>query len=210
MTDKTQRLLILGASGLALEVAELAEQIPGYVVAGFVQNLWPERRSEALEGIPLYYIDEIQPMIGDHVAVCASGNMKRIDFIRQAEQMGVRFATLVHPFAVVSRRSRLGEGTIVGAGAVVGSRTRLGQHVIVSRNSSIGHDTVVEHYVFIGPGANIAGACKISEAVFIGIGAVVRDHLSIGERSVIGAGATVLRDVPPRVVLSAPRSTMLK
>ena len=205
-----QRLLILGASGLALETAELAERLPGCLIAGFVQNLWPEKRGETLEGIPVLYIEDIRPMIPDHVAVCASGNPKRIEFIRQVEEMGLRFTTLVHPAAVVSPRSRLGAGAVIAAGAVVGTRTILGRHVMVSRNSSIGHDTTVEDHAFIGPGATIAGACRIGRAALIGAGAVVRDHLIVGDGSVVGAGAAALRNVPPGTLLSAPRSTILE
>ena len=203
MPDTPKQVLILGASGLAVEAAELAEQLPGHAVAGFVQNLWPERRGETIEGLPLYYIDEIASLAATHVAVCASGNRTRIGIIEQAAQLGIRFTTLVHPRAVVSPRSRLSEGVIVAAGAVAGTRTTIGRHVMISRNSSIGHDTIIEDYVFIGPGAHIAGACKIEQAAFIGIGAVVRDHLTIGKNSVLGAGATAVRNIPADFLLPA-------
>jgi acetyltransferase EpsM len=210
METITQRLLILGTSGLALETAELAERIPGCVVAGFVQDLWPEKRDQFLEGISVFYMEDVRPMIPDHVAVCATGSPKRLDFIRRAEEMGLRFTTLVDPSAVVSPRCRLGAGAVVAAGAVVGSRVVLGRHVFVSRNSSIGHDTVVEDHVFVGPGATIAGACKIGRAALIGAGAVVRDHLTVGEESIVGAGAAALRSVPPGMLLSAPRSVPME
>jgi hypothetical protein len=72
----------------ALETAELAECVPGCLLAGFVQNLWPEKRGWTLEGIPVFYIEDIRSLIADHVAVCASGNQKRLEFIRRAEEMG--------------------------------------------------------------------------------------------------------------------------
>jgi len=56
----------------------------------------------------------------------------------------------------------------------------------------------------------VAGVCRIGESAFIGIGAAVRDHLSIGRGAVIGAGACALQDVPPGVLLSAPRAVLLE
>jgi len=206
MPEPLHRLLILGGGGFALEIAEIAEQAPGCVIAGFVQNLWPERTSQRLEGLPYFFIDEVLPLVDDHVAVCGCGSQKRLEFIRQAEELGLRFTTLAHPSAVVSPRCRLGAGAVVAAGAVVGARVVLGRHVFVGRNSSIGHDTFVEDHVFVGPGATVAGACKIGRAALIGAGALVRDHVTVGEASIVGAGAAALRDVPPGILLSAPRS----
>ncbi|MFB3777996.1 MAG: NeuD/PglB/VioB family sugar acetyltransferase [Bryobacteraceae bacterium] len=210
MPDPKRRLLILGGGGFALEIAEIAEQLPGCVIAGFVQDLWPERIGQRLEGFPYYYIEEVRPLAGDHVAVCGCGSGNRIGFIRRAEEMGLRFSTLVHPSAVVSPRCRIGDGAVVAAGAVVGARVVLGRHVFVGRNSSIGHDTMVEDHVFVGPGATIAGACKIGRAALIGAGAVIRDHLTIGTGSTVGAGAAALKDVAPGALLAAPRSILLE
>ncbi|MCL6543966.1 MAG: acetyltransferase [Bryobacteraceae bacterium] len=210
MSEQTRRLLILGCSGLALEIAEIAEQSGGYEVAGFVQDLWPERRGERLEGYPVYFLEDVRDWHKDHWAVCGTGLRERIDFIRRVEALGFSFATLVHRAAVVSPRAGLGEGCVVAAGAVIGTRVRLGRHVMVSRNASVGHDTEVEDYAFIGPGASVAGVCKIGRGAFLGIGAAVRDHLKIGPGAVVGAGACALQDLPPGVLLSAPRAALLE
>lgn len=210
MSEAARRLWILGCSGLALEIAEIAEQLGGYEVAGFVQDLWPERRGERLGGYPVYYLDEVRESCADHWAICGTGRRERAGFIRRVEALGFSFATLVHPAAVVSPRAHLGEGCVVAAGAVIGTRARLGRHVLVSRNASLGHDTEVGEYAFLGPGASVAGACKIGEGAYVGIGAVVRDHLNIGAGAVVGAGACALQDVPPGLLLSAPRAVLLE
>jgi len=210
VSEEARRLLILGCSGLAMEIAEIAEQAGGYEVVGFVQDLWPERRGERLEGYPVYFLEDVRDRHKDHWVICGTGRRERTDFIRRVEALGFLFATLVHPAAVVSPRARLGDGCVVAAGAVIGTRVRLGRHVMVSRNASVGHDTEVEDYAFIGPGASVAGVCRIGESAFIGIGAAVRDHLSIGRGAVIGAGACALQDVPPGVLLSAPRAVLLE
>ena len=210
MADSRQRILILGASGFSLEVAEVVEQLPGFRVAGFVQSLWPERRGETIEGYPVYYIDELPGLVADHRAVTGTGSPQRAAFVEQVERTGMRFATIVHPLATVSPRSKLGEGCVLLAGTVVGARAALGRHVILNRNSSVGHDTQLAEHVFLGPGATVAGSCRLGAGCFVGAGAVIRDHLTVGENCFVGAGAAVLNNAPPRVIVSAPRSSILE
>lgn len=198
MSDETAPLLVLGTREFAVEIADVAEQA-GYHVAGFVENWERERCAEQLEGRPVHWIDDVGELAATHVAVCALGTTRRSEFVAQAEERGLRFATIVHPSAQVSGKSSVGEGSIVGVGSVVGAHTRLGRHVIVNRGCLVGHHTVVGDFASIMAGANVAGSCRIGEQTYVGMGAVVLDHVSIGSGSVVGAGAVVTRDVPDNV-----------
>jgi sugar O-acyltransferase (sialic acid O-acetyltransferase NeuD family) len=208
MSAKSDRpILILGNRTFAEHVADLIDETPGHRVAGFVENMDRDRCAKPLLGLPVYWIDDIAPLAESHAAVCALSTTLRRRFIDQAAAVGMRFATVIHPSAHVSRTSTVGEGSIIGIGVIVASYTHLGRHVIVNRGANIGHHTHVGDYVTIQPGANVAGACRIGQAAFIGIGATVIDKLSIGEGSMIGAGAVVAKDVPAhvRVIGAAPR-----
>lgn len=196
MSSDTSPLLILGTRTFAEEVADLAAAIPGMRVAGFVENMESERCRQLLEGLPIYWIDEVGSLADSHRAVCALSTTFRSRFVEQAAQKGLAFATLVHPTAVVSKRSTVGEGSILNAACVVGAHSVLGSHVIVNRGALIGHHTTIGRFSSIQPGANIAGACSVGEAAYIGMGAIVLDHIVIGAHAVVGAGAVVTRDVP--------------
>lgn len=198
MTDE-RPLLVLGTRTFAVEVADLASDIPGLVVAGFVENLDPGRLEAELDGLPVFWVDALAHMAKTHRGVCGLSTTHRSRFTEQAEALGLPFATLVHPTARVSRSARVGEGAILSAGVIVGAHAEIGRHVIVNRGALIGHHTAVGDHVTIGPGANIGGCCRIGAATFVGIGAVVIDKLSTGEHAVVGAGAVVTRDVPARV-----------
>ena len=192
-------LLILGTRTFAVEVADWAATIPGTQVAGFVENLDRDRCRQGLEGLPVYWIEEIAPLAAGHQAVCALSTTLRSRFVQEAAAQGLTFATLVHPAATVSKRSDLAEGCLVGAASVVGTHSHLGPHVIVNRGALIGHHTTIGPFCSIQPGANIAGACSIGAATYVGMGAIVLDHVTIGAHAVVAAGAVVTRDVPDRV-----------
>jgi acetyltransferase EpsM len=199
MTEEAFALLILGTGTFAEEVADLAATVAGVRVAGFVENMERRRCDQPLRGLPVYWIDEIAPLANSHRAVCALSTTFRSRFVQQAAQRGMRFATLIHPSAVVSPQTEIAEGVIVGPGCVIASHSRLGAHVIVNRGVLIGHHTAIGSFCSIQPGANIAGACSIGEATYVGMGAIVIDHLSIGSHSVVGSGAVVVRDVGDHV-----------
>jgi acetyltransferase EpsM len=196
MSSDPCTLLILGTRTFAVEVADLATTIPGMHLAGFVENMDPERCRQLLEGLPVYWIDEVASLAGSHRAVCALSTTFRSRFVEQAARKGLTFVTLMHPTATVSKRSDVGEGCILGAASVVGAHSALGSHVIVNRGALIGHHTTIGRFSSIQPGANIAGACSVGEAAYIGMGAIILDHITIGSHTVVGAGAVVTRDVP--------------
>jgi sugar O-acyltransferase (sialic acid O-acetyltransferase NeuD family) len=194
-----QKLLILGRGNFAVEVADLVNDIPGYSVAGFVENMEPERCRDGVEGLPLFWIDDIGRMANDHLAVCALGSTKRSGFIELVSGYGFRFATLVHPTASVSGSSYVGEGSIISPGVIVAAKTRIGRYVILNRGALIGHHTEVGDLTTVGPGANIAGSCMVGRSSFIGMGAIINDHITVGSGSVVGSGAVVTRNVPDNV-----------
>ncbi len=200
MTVHLERpLLIVGAGVAAEEIADLAGQIEGVEIAGFVEGLDRERCAAGLLGLPVHWVDDLAPLAETHCAVGAVGSTRRAGFIGRVEEQGLPFATLVHPSAEVAPSATLGRGTVVGVRAVIASHTRIGRHVYVNRGALIGHHDTIGDFVTIAPGANIAGKCTIGERVYVGMGSTVVDHTVVGERSVIGAGAVVVRDVPPRV-----------
>jgi acetyltransferase EpsM len=199
MTSIVQRVLILGTRTLAVEIADVASEISGVRVVGFVENMEPERCKELLEGLPVFWGGDIAELTKSHRAICGLATTHRSRFTDQVAAYGMSFATLIHPSASISLKSSVGEGTIVSVGVIIGAHTRLGRHVLVNRGVLIGHHTQIDDYVTIQPGANIAGACRIGKATYIGMGAVVTDHLTIGTHSIVGAGAVVTKDVPDNV-----------
>jgi acetyltransferase EpsM len=197
MTASVQPLLVLGTHHFAPEALDLIDDVPGFEVDAFVENLDRDRTQHAIEERPVYWIDDVGRFAATHKAICALGTTKRSRIIEEAAARGLTFATVVHPTARVSRRSTLGDGTLVSAGVIVATQTRIGAHVILNRGALIGHDVKIGDFVTVGPGANVAGLCRVGPGAYIAAGAVVIDRISIGEGAVVAAGAVVVKDVEP-------------
>jgi sugar O-acyltransferase (sialic acid O-acetyltransferase NeuD family) len=192
-------LLILGTRTLAVEIADIASDIPGFEVAGFVENLDRSRCSETLEGLPILWIDALAELKESHCAVGGLATTHREKFIRQAAEQGIAFATLVHPSARVSKKAKIAAGAIVSAGCILSAHAEIGNHVFLNRGVLIGHHTAIGDFTTVQPGANIAGCCRIGNRAYVGMGAMIVDDLSIGARSFIGAGSVVTKNVPEAV-----------
>jgi sugar O-acyltransferase (sialic acid O-acetyltransferase NeuD family) len=197
---KPTPLLILGARPYTLALADSFADIAGYEVVGFVENLDRERAGTRNGDLPVHWVDDLPRFRDTHHVICGLGTTLRNRFVEPVKALGLTFATLIHPTAVVSRRATLGEGTSLNILNIVAGYTKLGNHVQVNRGATIGHHTVIGDYVTVGPGANIAGNCQLGAQTYVGIGATIMDGIQIGRHCVIGAGAVVTKDLPDRVL----------
>lgn len=115
---------------------------------------------------------------------------------RRLVACGYRFATVVHPSAIVGRASELAEGCQIMARAVVQCGVRIGRNVVVNTTASLDHDVIVGDDAFIAPGAILCGNVQLGVGAFVGAGAILLPGVRIGAGAVIAAGAVVRSEVP--------------
>jgi sugar O-acyltransferase (sialic acid O-acetyltransferase NeuD family) len=190
------KLIILGSREFAEEVADIASECKDISLTGFCENFEKERCNLKLRGLPIIWIDDILKFNKTHKFICAIGTTKRKMYIEQAERINLSFTTLLHPSVIISKTSRIGEGSIVNAGSIVAAETVIGKHVIINRGNLIGHHTTVGSFVTISPGSNIAGRVSIGDGTYIGMGSIILNDIKIGSNSVVGAGSVVTKNVP--------------
>lgn len=108
-----------------------------------------------------------------------------------------RFATFVHPTAVVLPSVQLGPGSVVLSHCTLHANVKLGAYVIVNPHVVIEHDTQIGDNAFIAAHACIGSAASIGQGVFIGLNSAIREHTHIGDFAFIGMGANVLQNIAP-------------
>lgn len=186
---------VIGGGGHA-KVVIATLQAMGTEIVGVLDDD-ESKHGTALLGVPVVGPAE-RAVEGDHEAVIAVGDnaVRR----RIAERLaGVRFATAVHPAAVVHPSVVVGEGTVIFAGAVVQPDTRLGRHVIVNTGATVDHDGDLADYVHVAPGSHLAGDVTLGEGVFMGIASAALPGVRVGAWTTVGAGGIVTRDLPGTV-----------
>jgi sugar O-acyltransferase (sialic acid O-acetyltransferase NeuD family) len=110
-------------------------------------------------------------------------------------EVGVRYATGIHPSVISSSSTRFGEGSLVMAGCVFANRVTTGAHVVVNPGTIVGHHTTIGAFSTINAGVKIAGDVDLGEGTYVGIGASISDKLSIGKGTIIGGGTMVIESV---------------
>ncbi|PKG75807.1 acetyltransferase [Shewanella sp. GutCb] len=190
-----KRCAILGASGHGKVIAEIAD-LNHYTEINFYDDRWPELQSIENWDVLGNTLDLLSLVHQYDLVVVAIGNNKiRLDKVDLLKSAGANLTALIHPSAIISPYSQLGEGSVVIANAVVNPFSAIGNACIINTSATIDHDCIIGDGVHISPGANLAGGVKVGKSSWIGIGAQVKQLIRIGENVVVGAGATVLHDV---------------
>ena len=185
----------MGAGGHAKVIADAILASSHQSIFGFFDDddsLW---KSEIF-GIPvLGPIRGWQNHVMDACVIGIGRNAVRRSLYDQIKTAGAKFATVVHPRAVIGRGVTIGDGVVVFANVVVNADTTIGPNCILNTACSVDHDCSVGAHSHLAPGVVVAGEVRIGEQAFIGAGAKIIPQIRVGDRSVVGAGAVVIRDV---------------
>lgn len=192
-------LYIIGAGGFGREVAWLVERINDvsfeWNLKGFIdddESIWGSKE----DGYPVLDGCEYLKKIGDVYAVCAVGSAKiRKKIINKLADSQVRYATLVDPSVIMSKRIRIGEGSIICAGTIITVDVIIGKHVIVNLDCTLGHDDIINDFVTMYPSVNVSGNVEIGECSELGTGTQIIQGKKIVPNTIIGAGAVVVKDI---------------
>lgn len=199
-----RKVVVWGASGHALVVAEIIRLQGIYELYGFLDDFAiPQERKEFL-GYPLLGgRDQLEAIhqLGVRNMILAFGDCgARLEIAQLVRSKGFSLVTGIHPSAVVSGTVEIGQGTVVAARAVINPGTRVGENVIINTAACVDHECIVENGVHLCPGVCLGGSVIVGRGAWIGIGSTVSDHVRIGAGAVLGAGAVAVRDIPESVL----------
>jgi sugar O-acyltransferase (sialic acid O-acetyltransferase NeuD family) len=207
----TKRLVIIGASGHGKVAADCAELLDQYSSIVFLDDRYPSL--SALEHWDVVGVSANAEDYEDHRTTffVAIGNNKiREKVYSELEKAKLPLSSLVHPSAIISAHSSIGEGTLVCANTAVNAFSNLGKGVILNTGASVDHDCSVGDYVHIGPGCRIAGQVNIGKGSFLGVASAAVQCLNIGEYSILGAGSTLLQSLPANATAVGSPAKIIK
>lgn len=134
------------------------------------------------------------------VAIGGNNGVARYDIQQLLKRKGLRVYTAIHPTAIISKSSAIGEGSQVLAGAIICARVKIGEACIINTGASVDHESVIGNGVHLAPGVTTAGLVEIEDYSFIGTNATILPRIKIGRKAVVGAGSVVTQNVPDNTV----------
>ncbi len=195
---RAKPLILLGTGGHAKVVAE-ALRLSGREILGVTDpnsspgsNFFGVKVLGGDEAIYDYSPEEVELVNG---VGALPGKVRRWEIGEQMRQRGYRFASVIHPSAVIAKDVELSEGTQVMAGTVIQPSVKIGVDTIVNTGVCIDHDCKIGANCHLAPGVVLSGGVNVGDYVYLGTGSSVIQYLNIGPRSIVAAGSIVYRDI---------------
>lgn len=205
MESTREQVAILGAGGTGLLMAETIGWMGEHEFLGFLDD-----HKQAVEGYSRY---RVLGRLADwkalpvEVLFLASlyGAKKNEALHGLIGSLGIpewRWATVIHPSAVVSPTADIAVGAYIGPLTVVEPSVRLGPRCALLGGVYVAHHSQLGEFVCCANHASVAGGVEVGTGAFVGANASVREYVTIGAYSVVGMGSVVIGDVAPRQVVA--------
>ena len=197
-------LVIIGASGLAREVYDLAHvcygHLPNFKVKGFLSdgpsNIDQMGYPPVLNTVDGYKIEN------DDVFFCAIGKVS--DRKKTSEiilKKGGKFINLIHPTAIISPSAKIGIGVAIKAFSSLASDVTIGDFVYLQSSVILGHDVIIESYCQVNSFAFFAGYAHVESMCTVNAGAKLIQNVRVGTGATVGVGSVVLKSVKPNTTV---------
>lgn len=194
-SEAMEKIILIGDGGHSKVIQDIIHELNDVEIRAILDDRYHE--TTLIDGVtyaPLQFLDEIN--IEQFKFCLAIGhNETRKNLSKSLNIPTERFATLIHPKAIISRTANIQNGTVVMAGAVVNANTEIGNHCIINTNAVVEHDNKLHDYVHISPNATLAGTVSVGTGSQIGAGATIIQNKHVGKWCIVGAGGVVTRSV---------------
>ena len=194
---KKKKIYLIGSGGHASSCIEVLETSKKYEIAGIFSD---ENKNLFLDYKILGNINsllKINKRFNLHIAI---GSIKNYNFRKnlflKLEKKGHHFPPIVSNRAIVSKRSKIGDGTIIFHSSIINTNVEIGKNCIINTSSCIEHDVRISDHAHISTCTVINGNCKIGMGTFIGSSTVLKENIEVGSKTIIGFGKSISKNVP--------------
>jgi len=197
-SSKNQPIVLIGAGGHGIAVADIAVEHPAFRMLGFLDG--SREAGSFVEGHKVLGGFENAIDFSDDVEfVISLGQVGRDSRRREAfkllQSKKLMFASVISPRCHISDSAEVGKGSAVFPGAVLGALSRVAPHCIINSGAIVEHHASVGTFSHVAPGAIVLGGAVVGHDVFIGAGAIIFQNVSVSAGSVVPAGAIIREDI---------------
>lgn len=196
---------IFGASGLAMEVADICMELGYETVILIDKEEKAENSKDCIQGFLIVSETALNTLLnrGFDFIIAIGDPVTRRQVYQKFPMLS--YTNIIHPLASfgISQKSGFNhqKGNIVFAGVRMTTNIHCGDFGIYNQNCTVAHDCEIADYVTIGPGANVSGNVHLSAGAYIGTGSTIlqgascKIKLVVGQFAIVGAGAVVTQNV---------------
>ena len=208
---KTQKIIIIGGKGTAINIAEhiedanqrfdypmqvlgfaiddpsLGSEISGFPVVCGVRDAWRKFCETDVKFLFALYRPDIM--------------QERFNFIQTLGIPLNRYANFIHPSVYLSPSVSLGNGNVILSNSCLQHNVTIGNFNIINSNVVIEHDVRFQNGSFVAANACIGARVRVGCGTFIGLNSTVREDAVIADYAFIGMASAVLNSIDKGTVV---------
>jgi sugar O-acyltransferase (sialic acid O-acetyltransferase NeuD family) len=197
-------MYLFGASGHCKVIIDIIEICKTFKVKAILDD---NPKFQSIYGVAVLKSSDINLIFDDFLFITIGNNLVRKKI---SLKYPLKYPVLIHPNAILSAHTSIGNGSVVMAGCVINPDVIVGNHCIVNTGTVIEHDCVLKDFVHLSPNVSLAGNVTIDEGSHLGIGCCVIQGVKIGRWATIGAGSVIIRDVPDYAIVVGNPGKIIK
>lgn len=215
-----KNLVILGGSGIGMIAASIARELGEYNVLGFLNDVVPVGsfigKYQKLEVIgKTEDLNKFLTKRNTYFFIAYVGMKNEKEVFNKIDELKIpseRFATLIHPTAIIPKGfCSIGNGVLLAPLSQLSPDTTLEDNCMLLPNSFLGHDSYMKKFSHIATNGVVGANVVVGKASHIGSNSTIREKIIIGDFSLIGMGAAVLENVPENsIVVGNPAKILRK
>lgn len=214
-----KKLVILGGRGIGMIAASVAQDLGYYEVLGFLNDVVPIGETVGVykkhkvigtskDVSKFLKDDDVYFFIG---YIGMKSEKEVFDKISNLQIPRERFATLIHPTAIIPRGyCKIGYGVLISPLAQLSPDTTIEDNCILLPNSFLGHDSTMKRFSHITANSVVGGNVTLGRGAHVGTNATIRENINIGDFAIIGSGSVVLNDIPENSIYVGNPAKLLK
>ena len=214
-----KNLIVLGGSGIGMVAISIAKELGTYTIGGFLNDVIPVGEFVGkyekypvigrTDDLPRFLADE-----NNYFFIAYVGMQHEEAVFRKIQSFNIpsyRFATLIHPSAVIPKgMCHIGSGVLIAPLAQLSPDTTLEDNCMMLGNSFLGHDSTLKQFAHLASNSTVGANVVVGRACHIGTNSTIREKVTIGDFCLIGSGAVVLKDVEPHSIVVGNPARLLR
>ena len=214
-----KKLIILGGSGIGMIAASIANDLRYFEVLGFLNDIIePGTEIGKYKKIKVIGrtedINKYLKLKNAYFFIAYVGLKREKETYKKIASFTIppdRYATLIHPTAIIPRGfCSIGNGVLFAPLSQLSPDTYISDNCILLANSFVGHDSFLDRFAHVATNGVIGANVQVGKAVHIGSNVTIREKIKLGDYSLIGAGSVVLNDVPENAIVAGNPAKILK
>jgi sugar O-acyltransferase (sialic acid O-acetyltransferase NeuD family) len=204
-----KEIILVGGGGHCKSCIEVIESENKYSIAGIIDA--KEKIGQTVLGYPIIGCDDDLPQLKSkyNYALITVGQIKspniRIKLFKQLKELNFILPVIIASSAVVSKHSKIDEGTIIMHQCMINADAEIGKNNIINTKALIEHDAKIGNHCHISTNTVINGTVHIGNENFIASNVTFVNNLTTTNNVFIGIGSVVTKHLTePGIYLGSP------